>query len=502
LPLPQGCLVSSPKTKAGQPADGPARSRPAAGGGSEGAEPGEGGQNYQNEGPKGPDKEGRSSGDQEVDLEGLYSVEGKEKVKVPTEAPELLAAAAGPSTEEKGAEQFGSQEQPFEWGNKQIWPGLTATERAAVVELLEEYRGIFAWSIYDLRDTAVEGIEFEVDFTDDKVIFAPRRRLSLYEYDLLKAYCEERVAAGLIWKLKLPPGVKHPFVAQTVMPRKKDAEGNWTERRVCGDYRPHNDKIVPDKYPMPIADELFDDLGGSDRFSTLDLRMGYHQIWIREGDQYKLAFWGHNDIYMPLRTPFGPKNAPALFQRLMDEVLRELRAVARAFINDTIVHTKGFQPHLAALRAVFKKLRLYKIKVHPKKIRILFPEIAFLGHMVNAIGLKPQEVKVAAIMRIPYPTSVTVLKQLMGIINYYRKFLKGCNMIACLLNDLLKKDVDFPAELSTEHKAAIDKLKEMLCSAPLLVRPDPNWEFELHTDRSAAGCGAICSRGEKLVRSG
>jgi hypothetical protein len=94
---------------------------------------------------------------------------------------------------------------------------------------------------------------------------------------------------------------------------------------------------------------LFNDLGGSDRFSTLDLRMGYHQIRIREGDKYKLAFWGHDDIYMPLRTPFGPKNAPALFQRLMDEVLREVRAVARAFIHDTIVHTKGFQAHLAAL---------------------------------------------------------------------------------------------------------------------------------------------------------
>jgi hypothetical protein len=341
---------------------------------------------------------------------------------MPTEAPELLAAAAGPSTREKGAEQFGSQEQPFEWGDEQIWPGLTATQRAAVVELLEEFRGIFAWSIYDLRDTAVKGVEFEVMFTDDKMIFAPRRRLSPYEYNLLKAYCEERVAAGLICKLKLPPGVNHPFVAQTVMPRKKDAEGNWTERRVCGDYRPHNDKTVPDKYPMPIADKLFDDLGGSDRFSTLDLRMGYHQIRIRKGDQYKLAFWGHDDIYMPLRTPFGPKNAPALFQRLMNEVLRELRAVARAFIDDTIVHIKGFQAHLAALRAVFEKLRLYNIKVHPKKICILFPEIAFLGHMVHPIGLKPQEVKVAAIMQIPYPTSVTALKQLMGIINYYRKY--------------------------------------------------------------------------------
>jgi hypothetical protein len=60
------------------------------------------------------------------------------------------------------------------------------------------------------------------------------------------------------------------------MPRKKDVEGNLMETRICGDYRPHNEKMMLDKYPMPVADELFDDLGGSDRFSTLDLRMGYH----------------------------------------------------------------------------------------------------------------------------------------------------------------------------------------------------------------------------------
>jgi hypothetical protein len=167
LPPPQGCSASSPKIKAEQPTAWPSAGRPAAGGGTEGAEPRKGCQKSQKEGPRGPDKEGRSSGGQEVDLEGLYSVAEGGKVKAPTEVPELLAAAAGPSTGEKGAEQFGSQEQPFECGDEQIWPGLTETQRAAVVELLEEYQGIFAWSIYDLRDTAVEGVEFEVNFTDD-----------------------------------------------------------------------------------------------------------------------------------------------------------------------------------------------------------------------------------------------------------------------------------------------------------------------------------------------
>jgi hypothetical protein len=83
-------------------------------------------------------------------------------------------------------------------------------------------------------------------------------------------------------------------------------------------------------------------------------------------------------------------------------------------------------------------------------IRIIFPKIAFLGHVINPIGPKPQDVKVAPIMRVPYPNSIMALKQLMGIIKYYRKFLKsGCSMIARPLNDLLKKDTDFPAELST-----------------------------------------------------
>jgi hypothetical protein len=115
LPPPPGCLASSPKTKAEQPAAGPSTDRPAAGGGTEGAEPRKGGQKSQKEGPKGPDKEERSSGNEEADLEGLYSVAEGGKMKVPTEAQELLATAAGPSTGEKGAEQFGSQEQPFEW---------------------------------------------------------------------------------------------------------------------------------------------------------------------------------------------------------------------------------------------------------------------------------------------------------------------------------------------------------------------------------------------------
>ncbi|GAQ91226.1 putative retrotransposon protein [Klebsormidium nitens] len=124
---------------------------------------------------------------------------------------EGLRSLAHGRQEEKGAEQFGKgAEEPFEWGAEQIWPGLTEAQRERVVELLETFREIFGWSIYDLNDTAIEGVEFEVEFTADKPIFAPRQRFSQYEHELLKAYCEEREAAKLITRLKLPPWVKEP----------------------------------------------------------------------------------------------------------------------------------------------------------------------------------------------------------------------------------------------------------------------------------------------------
>ncbi|GAQ93647.1 hypothetical protein KFL_017550010, partial [Klebsormidium nitens] len=175
-----------------EPAGGQLERQPAAGGGrgSQGCE-----KPKKSEGPGGPraeigeflPTEGAGAEEEAVEIEGLRSLAhgGQE---IGPEWPEAVpAAAVGPNPKEKG------------------------------------FREIFAWSIYDLSDTAIEGVEFEVEFTDDKPIFAPRRPFSQYEHELLKAYCEEREAAKLITRLKLPSGVKEPNCAPTVMPRKKDA---------------------------------------------------------------------------------------------------------------------------------------------------------------------------------------------------------------------------------------------------------------------------------------
>ena len=115
-----------------------------------------------------------------------------------------------------------------------------------------------------------------------------------------------------------------------------------------------NEISITDHYMIPTPEEIFDDLAGSKWFTTLDLRWGYHQVAIAEEDCCKTAFWGHDGLYEWVVMPFGLKNAPAFFQRLMDKTLRAERAFSRAYIDDVIIHSPdNFDTHLAHMRAVF-----------------------------------------------------------------------------------------------------------------------------------------------------
>jgi hypothetical protein len=139
------------------------------------------------------------------------------------------------------------------------------------------------------------------------------------------------------------------YASATIMLAKKDVHGNYTDRQMCGDYCPINQQIKFDKYAMPTPEEIFDVMGCAKVFSTLDFRDGYHQLPIREEDKAKTVFWGVNShskdcLYHWKFLPFGLKNAPVEFQRVIDRILARLDFV-RCYIDDIVVYSDTVEEH-------------------------------------------------------------------------------------------------------------------------------------------------------------
>ena len=193
----------------------------------------------------------------------------------------------------------------------ELGPHLTCVEAQKIQAFIHSYRRCFAFSLQDLEGYKEKPIHIQLE--DDHPVFRRPYRLSVSERIGIQVRCRELLAARLI---KLSNG---EYVCASVMPSKKDIFGNWREKRMCGDYRPVNRKTKLDRYSMPVLEELFDAIGISQVFSTLDLRSGYYQLPLFVGNRVKTAFWGVDQdgkyqLYHWKFLPFGLKNAPANFR--------------------------------------------------------------------------------------------------------------------------------------------------------------------------------------------
>jgi hypothetical protein len=211
------------------------------------------------------------------------------------------------------------------------------------------------------------------------------------------------------------------------------------EKRMCGEYSPINRKTKSDRYPMPMPEELFDALGFARIFSIIDLRSGYHQLPFLLGNRVKTAFWeidkdGKDQLYHWKFLPFGLKNAPAEFQRVMDQLLAGL-PFARCYIFSSSLHD-----HVRHLQAVFERLQRWGLHLHHGKCKFFHDQLNYLGHMIVPGDLGVQQAKVDALHKILTPSDVPRLRAFLGLANYYRRFLKNFSLIAKPLTILTGKD--------------------------------------------------------------
>ena len=260
--------------------------------------------------------------------------------------------------------------------------------------------------------------------------------------------------------------------------------------RVCGDYRRLNTQTADDKYPVKTLSDFNANLAGNKVFSKIDLLKGYHQIPVHPDDVGKTAVITPFGLFLFPRTPFGLKNAGQDFQRMMDAILGDL-PFCFVYIDDLLVFSKTPEEHLLHLEIVFQILADNGLVVNRPKCLLGKTSLEFLGYCINEDGVKPMEDRVQAILDINPPTTVKELQRVLGMFNYYRRFVpKAAQHLYYLFNALKGKPkgpLTWTQEMDNSFKAA----KEALASAVMLRHPRPDAALAITSDASNLAIGAV-----------
>ena len=256
------------------------------------------------------------------------------------------------------------------------------------------------------------------------------------------------------------------------------------------DYRALNAKSVKNRSPLPRVEDQLDRLAGKCFYTTLDLAQGYHQVPMHKDSIHKTAFVTPDGHYEYLRVPFGLANAPAVFQRVVNTMLRGLQNdLVLAYMDDILLPTATVEEGLSLLEHVLNLVAEAGLKLNLVKCRFLEEKLEYLGHEISATGIRPGERKVQAVKQFPTPTSVHGVRQFVGLASYFRKFVKDFAVIARPLTNLTKKDT--PWRWEEAEQVAFDKLRRLLSERPILALYDSKAVTELHTDASKLGIAGI-----------
>uniref|UniRef100_A0A914XL16 RNA-directed DNA polymerase n=1 Tax=Plectus sambesii TaxID=2011161 RepID=A0A914XL16_9BILA len=261
--------------------------------------------------------------------------------------------------------------------------------------------------------------------------------------------------------------------------------------RICGDFKVTvNQQIHVDEHAIPTIDEIFTKMNGGEKFSNLDLADAYLQVELEEDSKDLLAINTPFGLYRYNRMPFGIASAPAIFQRIMDQLLADVPYCA-AYLDHILISGRTEEEHIATLDKVLGRLQDAGFKCNREKCSFFKNEVKYLGHIISAEGKRPDAGKTSAILKMPAPTSADEVSSFLGKINFYSRFLSDYTDLCAPLYELKKKGKKFAWSKLCQNN--FDQLKSALAKATCLVHYDPKLPLLLATDASSYGVGAVLS---------
>ena len=364
---------------------------------------------------------------------------------------------------------------------------LNKEEQDSIFKIFYKYQDLFHLENEPL--TATNVVRHEIHTKTDAPVSSKIYRYPYHFKEIVNKEINDLLEQNII-----RPSISAWNSPVWIVPKKTDATGVKKYRLVI-DYRKLNEQTIGDAYPIPNISDILDQLGQSKYFTTLDLASGYHQIEMHPQDAEKTAFsipLGHYEFN---RMPFGLKNAPSTFQRLMNTVLSGLQGTrCLVYLDDIVIFADSLQNHNKKLIEIFERLKKFNLKIKPSKCEFLRKEVIYLGHKISESGAQPDETKLDAVRLFPTPKSAKDIKSFLGLAGYYRRFINDFSKKALPLTKLLKKSARF--EWTSEQEQAFNTLKNCLCEQPILQFPNFEKPFNVTTDASNFAIGAVLSQGD------
>jgi len=271
--------------------------------------------------------------------------------------------------------------------------------------------------------------------------------------------------------------------------------------RLCVDYRALNKITIPNRYPLPVMQELQDRVQGAQWFAKMDLKNGFHLFRMRKGDEWKTAFRTRYGLFEFQVMPFGLTNAPSTFQDMMNHVLSDLLDVGvLAYMDDILVYAKTEKEQDRLVKEVLGRLQENGLAVSTEKFTWKAQEVEFLGYVIGRDGIKMAKGKVQAVLEWKTPESLTEVQSFLGFANFYRRFIQNYSRVARPLTELTKKERREDWAWNQEAQTAFEELKRRFTTAPILAHFDPTRQVIIESDASDFALGTVLSQRDEENR--